>query len=233
MTRVVRAFEPFQRLFHVLRSGYTRGMERIDAQDLMARVAAQGRAGRHVTAIVGPPGSGKSTVAEQLADALNAAEPGSAAVLPMDGFHFDDMVLEPRGWRPRKGAPHTFDVAGYAHMLRRLRANDEPEIAVPVFDRDIEIARAGARMIPREVRHLITEGNYLLLDREPWSGLAPLFDTSVFLEVPLRVIEDRLARRWQDLEPEAFREKMEGNDLPNARLVLDASRRADFVLQNA
>ncbi len=188
---------------------------------------------RHITAIAGSPGAGKSTVADDLVARLNAEDPGSAAILPMDGYHFDDQLLIPRGWRPRKGAPHTFDVAGFAHMLQRLRANTEPEIAVPVFDREIEIARAGARLIPACVRHIIAEGNYLLLDAPPWSDMRPLFDTTVFLDVPMAEIEARLTARWQALSPDDFRTKMEGNDLPNARQVVTQSRPADFVIHNA
>ena len=186
---------------------------------------------RHVTALAGPPGAGKSTAAEALAAALNAEAPGSAAVLPMDGYHYDDMVLNARGWRPRKGAPHTFDVAGFARMLARLRANDEPEVAVPVFDREIEIARNAARIIPQSVRHLIVEGNYLLLAQPPWEGLRGLFDTAVFLDVPLAELERRLAARWRALDPGERRRRIERNDLPNARLVLSERLPADFVLR--
>src|SRR5688572_33087414 len=114
-------------------------------------------------------------------------------VLPIDGYHFDDRVLVQRGLRPRKGAPDTFDVAGFYHMLHRLKRNEESEIAVPVFDRDLEIARAGARLIPRSVRHLIIEGNYLLLDRPGWSSLRGLFDTTIMISVPEAV--DRKSTR--------------------------------------
>ncbi len=187
---------------------------------------------RVVVAIAGAPGSGKSTLAEGLVAALNVRATDSAALFPMDGFHFDDLYLVPAGLRPRKGAPETFDVGGYAQALRRLRARDEPFVAVPVFDRTIEIARAGARLIPVEVPVVVTEGNYLLLDRAPWSGLAPLFDLTVFLDVPEEELERRLIRRWLDhgLEPEAARDKALGNDIPNARLVVGASRTADITL---
>lgn len=205
-------------------------MREINLDELASVLAERGRDGRYITAIAGPPGAGKSTVADRLAELLNGAEPESAAVFPMDGYHFDDMILNARGWRARKGAPHTFDVGGFAAMLGRLRANEEAEIAVPVFDRSIEIARNAARFIPREVRHLICEGNYLLLDREPWSSLK--FDTTVFLDVPLDELRRRLLSRWAGLNGEAQRSKMEENDLPNAELVVNSCRPAEFVIRN-
>jgi pantothenate kinase len=117
-------------------------------------------------------------------------------------------------------------------MLRRLRANDEAEVAVPVFDRKLEIARAGARLIPKSVRHLIVEGNYLLLDRPPWTNLQPLFDTTVSIAVDLEELEARLLRRWQELGLPAAEvlAKVHDNDLVNARLVIAASRPAMFRL---
>lgn len=184
--------------------------------------------GRLMIAIAGPPGAGKSTAADGLSELLNSNAPGCAAVLPMDGFHYDDEVLNERGHRERKGAPHTFDVAGLAHMLKRIRANNEGEVAVPVFDRSIEIARAGARIIPQSVSFLIIEGNYLLLNDAPWSDLASLFDITAFVDVPEDELRRRLSRRWADLTPAAAHAKLEENDLPNARLVLANSRPADY-----
>lgn len=187
---------------------------------------------RMVVAISGAPGAGKSTLAEGLVEALNQV-PGTAALLPMDGYHFDDLHLVPAGLRPRKGAPETFDVGGYAHMLRRLRANDEAFVAVPVFDRSIEIARAGARLIPQSAGVIVTEGNYLLLDRAPWSDLAPLYDLTVFLEVPEAELQRRLINRWLGLgfDAQTARDKALGNDIPNARLVAGTSRPADITIR--
>lgn len=200
----------------------------ISVEDLAARIVERGQTNRSVTAVCGPPGAGKSTLSDELAARLNERDPGSAAVFPMDGYHYDDLILNARGWRPRKGAPHTFDVGGFRHMLMRLKQNEEDEIAVPVFDRSIEIARNSARVIPKTVRHLIVEGNYLLLDEAPWRDLDPLFDTTVFLSVPLAELERRLAERWQNL-PEADRKaKLEENDLPNARQVVSGSLPAEF-----
>lgn len=201
------------------------------ADRLVARAAAGGRV---LVAIAGAPGSGKSTQAEALCDLLNARRAGMAAVLPMDGFHYDDLHLVPAGLRPRKGAPETFDVGGLYHALARIRAADEPFVAVPVFDREIEIARAGARMIAADVPVIIVEGNYLLLDQEPWFRLRPLFDVTVLVEVPEEVLRARLTARWQHhrLTPEEIAWKLDGNDLPNGRFVMAHSQGAEFILRN-
>lgn len=190
--------------------------------------------GRVIAALAGAPGSGKSTVAERLCDALNARQPGLAAVLPMDGYHYDDLHLVPAGLRPRKGAPDTFDVGGFYHTLKRLRARDEDFVAVPVFDRDIEIARAGARMIPAGVPVIIAEGNYLLLGQQPWARLREMFDLAVLVDVPETVLRDRLMARWRhyDLTPEEIAWKLDGNDLPNGRVIMAESRGEDFRLPN-
>jgi pantothenate kinase len=200
--------------------------------DLAEAKAAGG--GRVILAMAGAPGSGKSTLAEKLAGKLNGRQPGLAVVLPMDGYHYDDLYLVPAGLRPRKGAPHTFDVGGLYHTLKRLRARDEAEVAVPVFDRQIEIARAGARLIPAEVPVIVVEGNWLLLDRAPWDRLRPLFDLTVLVEVPEQVLRVRLRGRWERLglsEAEIVA-RLQDNDLPNGRLVRDGSVAADWRIGN-
>lgn len=188
---------------------------------------------RVLCAIAGAPGSGKSTLAERLVERLNAAEPGSAALLPMDGFHYDDLHLVPAGLRPRKGAPETFDVGGLRHTLLRLKVNDEKAVAVPVFDRDIEIARAGARLIPQSVRIIVCEGNYLLLRRTPWDTLLPLFDTTVMIDVPEEELRRRLRKRWEgyNLTEDEIAWKLDGNDLPNGRVIVSESAPAQFVVR--
>lgn len=207
--------------------------EAVGFDDLEARLLAL-PAGRHLIALAGAPGSGKSHVAEALVDRVNAAATGRAAVLPMDGYHYDDAVLTALGRHARKGAPDTFDVGGLAAMLVRLRANAEDSIAVPVFDRAIEIARAGGRLIPRSVEIIVAEGNYLLLATPPWDRLAGLFDLTVRLDVPEEVLRQRLTGRWQGyrLTADQIAVKLEANDLPNGRLIRAKSRPADLVLAN-
>ena len=183
---------------------------------------------RFVVAIAGPPGSGKSTLAQR----LNVVLPEDAsAVVPMDGFHFDDVVLDSRGLRPRKGAPETFDYAGFAALLKRIRAG-EPEIAVPVFDRSMELSRAGASIIGSGVKFVLVEGNYLLLDEEPWSALSGLFDFSIFVDVSRGELERRLLERWRGhgKSDEDARAWIASNDLPNIERVLARRRQADLVV---
>ncbi len=193
---------------------------------------ALGLKGRAVLAIAGAPGSGKSTLAETLVDLIESEAEGTAAILPMDGFHYDDMVLVPRGWRPRKGAPHTFDVAGFGAILARLRNPKGSDVAVPVFDRDLEIARAGARIIPKSVRLIVTEGNYLLLDHPDWSGLRDAFDRSVFMDVSVDELTRRLTERWESysLSESEIAAKLDENDLPNARVVATESTEPDVFI---
>ena len=151
----------------------------------------------------------------------------------MDGFHFDDAVLIARGRRPWKGAPDTFDVGGLRATLARLRRNDESEVAVPVFDRSIEIARAGGAIIPQSVETVVCEGNYLLLAQEPWSTLRPLYDLTVMIDTPEEVLRDRLRARWVHfgLTEAEIAHKLDGNDLPNGRFVRAESIAPDLLLR--
>ncbi|MEY9788404.1 pantothenate kinase [Sinorhizobium fredii] len=148
-------------------------------------------AGRFIVAIAGPPGAGKSTLSESLAEAI--AEAGeNVAVLPMDGFHMDNAVLVDKGLLPRKGAPETFDVRAFLSTLDAVRANDG-EVLVPVFDRTRELAIASARAIAPVTRIVLVEGNYLLLDELPWSRLDGAFDYSIFIDPGIDVLEQRIA----------------------------------------
>jgi pantothenate kinase len=189
-----------------------------------------GKSKRVIVAIAGPPGAGKSTVAEELLALLPA---GSAAVVPMDGFHYDDAILEAKGLRQHKGAPETFDFDGYEALLTRLRTADR-DVAIPIFDRSMELSRAVAAIVPGEVKFVLTEGNYLLLDEPPWSRLAALFDFTIFLDVPRDELERRLIQRWLDhgRTPEDGRNWVNSNDLPNVDRVLGRRREANLVISS-
>ena len=174
--------------------------------------------------VAGPPASGKSTLAADLVAGLGPC----AALVPMDGFHLDNRVLEARRLLARKGAPETFDAAGFAHMIRRLA--QEEEVAVPVFDRTQDAAIADAQVVGADAEIAVVEGNYLLLDQPPWANLRDLWDLSIFLDVPLPELERRLIRRWLDhghTPAEALARALH-NDVPNARLVLAQSFPADI-----
>ncbi|WP_422063341.1 nucleoside triphosphate hydrolase [Shimia sp.] len=188
---------------------------------------------RFMVAIVGPPGSGKSTVAKQLQNMLNATAPKSTVIVPMDGFHFDNAVLRERGRTAHKGAPDTFDVAALHMVLQRLRtAFGGEDIALPVFDRTLDLSRASARLVTKHTKILLVEGNYLLVDQPPWDTLRSFFAMTVMIDVDLETIRERLLKRWTDLnftQAQAIA-KADDNDLPNARFVLQNSASPDFIL---
>lgn len=181
-----------------------------------------------MVALAGPPTAGKSTLAEAVVQQLG----GRGVALGLDAFHYDDAVLEARGDRPRKGAPHTYDVAGYAALLDRLRSLPVDQIALPVFDRRLELTRAAATIAEPQHRIVVTEGNWLLLDDDPWDALASRFDLTVFVRTDLGTIERRIRERWQRLGYDGGEAtyRAEQNDLPNARLALAGSRPADLTI---
>ncbi len=197
--------------------------------EILARLAETD--GRLIVAVAGPPGAGKSTMSDYLLHAINKGGEAPSIVVPMDGFHLDDAILDRRGLLGRKGSPPTFDCAGFAVLLQRLKQADG-EVFIPVFDRSLELSRAAASVVGPEHRVLLVEGNYLLLDQQPWAQLAPFFDLTVYLDVPFDELERRLTDRWLGFgfDAEAARNRALSNDIPNAELVVAQSRKADFVV---
>ena len=184
---------------------------------------------RQLIAVAGPPGSGKTTVAELARQELDLRG-HPTGVLAMDGFHFDNAVLAGRGLIERKGAPETFDTSGFIAMLHRLL--DEDEVAVPTFDRKLDKAIAASAVIGPKQRTVIVEGNYLLLEQEGWRACGGLWALRAFLDVPFPELERRLIERWtaHGLEAHLARQRALSNDIPNAELVVERSKSADLVL---
>ncbi len=207
------------------------------AREIAARTLqqfAENKGQRLMIAIAGAPGSGKSTIAEQVVEVLNGKSGVSAALFPMDGFHYDDAVLKEMGRLPYKGAIDTFDAHGLRHTLKRLKANEDDVVAVPVFDRSIEIARAGGRLIAQSVNIIVCEGNYLLSRQEPWNLLKPIFDLTVFVDVAEDDLRSRLRERWRSfgLGDADITRKVEENDLPNGRAIISGSDEPDMRVKN-
>ncbi|MCD4532525.1 nucleoside/nucleotide kinase family protein [Nocardioides sp. cx-169] len=192
-----------------------------DAHELPGLLPAAGR----MVGLTGAPGAGKSTLA-----ALLAARHG-AAVVPMDGFHLADVELARRGLRQAKGAPETFDVLGYAALLRRVRDREDLVLA-PMFERDLEQPVAGALPVRGEAELVVTEGNYLLLPEQPWPRVRAQLDTvwHVVTDEDLR-LERLLARHVRfgktPAEARAWVERVDG---PNGVLIEAVADRADLVL---
>ncbi len=143
-------------------------------------------------------------------------------------------MLNAIGRRPYKGAPDTFDVHGLRHMLLRLKANEDDTVAVPVFDRDIEIARAGGRLIPRSTGIIVCEGTFLLMRATPWDQLKPVFDYTVFVDVTEEELRRRLTARWvhYNLTPDEIRFKLDENDMPNGMTIIRGSAEPDLRIKN-
>ena len=185
---------------------------------------------RIILGLVGPPGAGKSTVGLALRDAFRDI----SQIVPMDGFHLANVELSRLGRAGRKGAPDTFDSAGYVDLLKRLRAQSPDEIIyAPEFRREIEEPIAGAIPIFPETQLLITEGNYLLLEEGHWKKVPAFLDEVWYVDVDDALRIERLAARHQQFgrsRDEAIA-WVNTTDEPNARLIATGKQRANLVFR--
>ena len=186
---------------------------------------------RYFIALAGPPASGKSTISEKLHEDLNI-KGFPSDILQMDGFHLDDAILSSQNLLSRKGSPETFDVMGLKSFLIRLA--NEPEVIVPIFDRSLELSRSSAVTISENKKIIIVEGNYLLLNSQPWNELNNYFDSRVMIHCEESVLEKRLIDRWKgfNLTQDQINQKVYENDLPNGVNVIQNSIEADYYLDN-
>lgn len=209
-----------------------RTLDPATAVDAIADLAAWG--GRVIVGLTGPPAAGKSTAAELLANGCRTRGLRTV-VVPMDGFHLAQAVLDERGWASVKGAPHTFDAGGYAALLARIRRDRDGTVWAPAFDRTLEEPVAGSIEVAPEVEVVLTEGNYLLLPTAPWSELPPLLDAVWYVDTPDPLRRDRLIerhRRYGRSLAEAS-DRALGSDERNAELVRSTRDRADAMLRPA
>lgn len=184
---------------------------------------------RYMLGLAGAPGAGKSTVAQRLLDAL----PGRAVVVPMDGYHLANSELARLGRAGRKGAPDTFDSAGYVALLARLRLRADEVVYAPEFRREIEEGIAGAIAVPPEVELIITEGNYLLFEEGHWAGVRAQLDAVWFVDIDDDLRRERLIARHMRYGRTADQARawVQTTDEPNAVLVNASRVRADLLVR--
>ncbi|SFE51484.1 Panthothenate kinase [Actinopolyspora alba] len=201
--------------------------------ELLERARELARDGRRrILGIAGPPAAGKGRLADKLLQGLG----DSAALVPMDGFHLAGAELRRLGRQNRKGAPDTFDVAGYLSLLRRLRAQtvggSDEVVYAPEFHRSVEESYAGSIPISAEVPLVLTEGNYLLLDREPWTEVRGLLDECWYLEPDDGKRIGRLIARHvrNGMSRGRAREWVMRSDERNAALIAESRGNADLVI---
>jgi pantothenate kinase len=189
-----------------------------DALALVPRLPGR----RVLLGLAGPPAAGKSTLAAALVHGVDARlGEGTAVCVPMDGFHLAGVQLKRLGLRDRKGAPETFDVDGYLHLLRRLRAGCDRPVYAPDFDRALDEPVAAGIVVPPGTRLVVTEGNYLADHGPGWREVGDLLDQLWYVDAPPGVREERLLNRHivggrNESEARSF---VEGSERANAARV--------------
>jgi pantothenate kinase len=184
---------------------------------------------RFLIGIVGKPGAGKSTLSAYLLEQLHSSE---VTVVPMDGYHLSNAVLQELGRADRKGAPDTFDVAGFASLLQRIRREKSVDVYYPVFDRSIEESIAAQGVVTKETKVVIVEGNYLLHDSGGWEEIAELLDELWFIHVDDAKRLERLIARHiaYGKSPADAQSWSRGSDEVNARTIATGRSRAHAVI---
>jgi pantothenate kinase len=203
--------------------------------DLLARdaIALASDSTRAILGVAGSPGAGKSTLVDALLAEIRAVKGDDwVAHVPMDGFHLADAQLDRIGARGRKGAPETFDAAGYAHLLERVKQETDEPVYVPGFDRVLEQPLAAALVVLPSARLVVTEGNYLLLDDPRWERARRAMDAVWFVTTEEALRVERLVARHTEFgkTPEQARIWVETTDQRNAELVAPTVSRADRVI---
>jgi pantothenate kinase len=206
-------------------------------EQLASQVAALARIQEHLEkstervliGIIGKPGAGKSTLSKFLMSKLPKE---FVTVVPMDGYHLSNKILKELKRADRKGAPDTFDVAGFISLIKRIRSEQSQNIYYPIFDRAIEESIAAQGVVTAATKVVIIEGNYLLHDEGGWEVCNDLLDESWMVDVDddkriARLISRHIA---YGKEPEAAKAWAKGTDEVNAKLIERGRGRADYIV---
>jgi pantothenate kinase len=202
------------------------------ANDVLKKLKEHGTGARFMLGIVGSPGAGKSTVSQALVDEINRTSGSEVGrVVPMDGYHLSNEELERIGLLAVKGIPNTFDAQAFVQLLEQLREN-RGLVCAPLFDRNIEASIPDAIKILPEHCILVVEGNYLLIQDEPWHRIRELLDEIWFINTSFDVILPRLIERHRQggRTEEGARAKVESTDMPNAKLIESTKKYADRLI---
>jgi len=187
---------------------------------------------RKILGIAAAPGAGKSTLAARLLETLG----DQVQMVPMDGYHLANSELQRLGRAGRKGAPDTFDAAGYVNLLRRIQTQQVGEtIYAPEYRRELEEGIAGAIAIEASTPLIVTEGNYLLMEEGAWAGVRGLLDEAWFLDIDSSLRQQRLLERHMRFgrTRQAALEWIAVTDEPNAQRIARTRHRADWVVNGA
>lgn len=188
---------------------------------------------RFIVAVAGPPASGKSTIAEKLCTAITTKDKTAFPnIIPMDGFHIDNKILDELNLRSRKGSAETFDADGFIALIEKIYSQDE-NVCIPEFDRSKDKVVDNGKVITDKNKIIIVEGNYLFLEEAPWNVLMGFFDFPIFILPKTDILEERLIKRWTD---EGFslkdaKTKAYSNDIPNAKSILANSAYVDHTYE--
>ncbi|KAE9585548.1 putative phosphoribulokinase/uridine kinase, P-loop containing nucleoside triphosphate hydrolase [Lupinus albus] len=204
---------------------------------------------KHLVALAGPPGAGKSTLANEVASRVNKLwsekasstdtqiqPPHVAIVIPMDGFHLYrselDAMENPKEAHARRGAPWTFNPSRLLTCLKNLRTHGS--VYVPSFDHGVGDPVEEDIFVNLQHKIIIVEGNYLLLEDGIWKEISSLFDEKWFIDIDIDKAMQRVLKRHISTgkPPEIAKQRVENNDRLNAEDIMKSMKNADIIIKS-